>query len=269
MTLAELGQELKKKRLERQISLMDISAETRVNLKFLEAIEGGNFAILPQTYVRAMIREYATHVGLNPAEMMDAYDGARGERHEKHHGSSSSPSTVQPQIADRDAQAHQGTSPSLLPRQLIFGGILLTAIIIVVLLIRPDSVAPPTPRNPEVAFDSVVRENEAFSVKRDTVTAFVPKPLPAAPAPADSLRLEMLTRDTVWINLLIDGKRSEQYLVPPNRKKFFTAKDRFSITMGNAGGAVFSLNGKELPPLGRRGAVIRNTVITLASLNPL
>jgi cytoskeletal protein RodZ len=265
MTLEEIGQELKKKRVERQISLMDISAETRVNLKFLEAIERGNFAILPQTYVRAMIREYAAHVGLDPVEMMGAYDLARGEKHEKHHVTSSSPATLEASLAP--TQEAGGSAP--LARQLLFGGIILAAIVIVVLIIRPGSPTVQPPQNPEVAFDSVIRENEAVSVKRDSITAFVPKPTPVLPTPVDSLRLEMLTRDTVWINLLIDGKRSEQYLVPPNRKKFFIAKDQFSITMGNAGGAVFSLNGKELPPLGRRGAVIRNTVINLASLKPL
>ena len=36
--------------------------------------------------------------------------------------------------------------------------------------------------------------------------------------------------------------------------------------MGNAGGATFQLNGKDIGPLGKRGAVVRNAVITEANL---
>jgi cytoskeletal protein RodZ len=60
MDLSKFGEELKKLRLEKQVSLMDISFSTRINIKFLEAIEAGKFSVLPQTYVRAFLREYLT-----------------------------------------------------------------------------------------------------------------------------------------------------------------------------------------------------------------
>lgn len=44
------------------------------------------------------------------------------------------------------------------------------------------------------------------------------------------------------------------------------AKERFVITMGNAGGATFQLNGKDIGALGKRGAVVRNAVISETSL---
>jgi hypothetical protein len=49
----------------------------------------------------------------------------------------------------------------------------------------------------------------------------------------------------------------------------FSARDKFSITMGNAGGATFKLNGKELGALGKRGAVVRNVLINEARLKSL
>jgi hypothetical protein len=58
-------------------------------------------------------------------------------------------------------------------------------------------------------------------------------------------------------------------LFPPNRKRSFMAKDQFSITMGNAGGATFKLNGKELGSLGKRGLVVRNVLINQARLKTL
>jgi hypothetical protein len=76
----------------------------------------------------------------------------------------------------------------------------------------------------------------------------------------------MTTIDSVWISILIDGKKVEEYLFGPKRKRMWVAKERFSVTMGNAGGATFKLNGKEIGSLGRRGAVVRNTVITETNL---
>ena len=55
MNLEQFGEELAQARMAKGISLIDISAETRINLKFLEAIERGQFKILPQTYVRAFL----------------------------------------------------------------------------------------------------------------------------------------------------------------------------------------------------------------------
>ena len=79
MILEQFGEELKQARLEKELSLMDISAETRISLKFLDAIEHGQFQILPQTYVRAFLREYALMTGLDPDDIMQQYESARQE----------------------------------------------------------------------------------------------------------------------------------------------------------------------------------------------
>ena len=70
MTLEQFAEGLKQLRIERQISLLDISTETRINIKFLAAIENGQFHMLPQTYVRAFLREYSIMVGAKPEEIL-------------------------------------------------------------------------------------------------------------------------------------------------------------------------------------------------------
>lgn len=79
MDLKQFGEELKQLRLEKKISLVDISTETRINVKFLEAIERGEFHILPQTYVRAFLREYATILDLDPLDLLQRYEHAHQE----------------------------------------------------------------------------------------------------------------------------------------------------------------------------------------------
>jgi transcriptional regulator with XRE-family HTH domain len=72
--MKRFGEELKYSRESRGISLQDISKDTRINQKFIEAIEEGNFGVLPQTYIRAFIRAYAKYIGLNPNETIARYE---------------------------------------------------------------------------------------------------------------------------------------------------------------------------------------------------
>ena len=78
MNLEQFGEELSQARLAKGISLIDISAETRINLKFLEAIESGQFQILPQTYVRAFLKEYSDREIDSPGEPGVSYVGGSG-----------------------------------------------------------------------------------------------------------------------------------------------------------------------------------------------
>ena len=114
----------------------------------------------------------------------------------------------------------------------------------------------------EIPFDRVIRETEA-AMPRDTVATYVaPQPVVSPTQTVDSLVLEMTTTDSLWISITIDNTRNEEYLFAPNRARTWRAAERFVLTMGNAGGASFRLNGKELGILGRTGAVVRNRVIT-------
>ena len=66
--------ELRKERVAKDISLADIAKKTHINVKYLEAIEQGTFDILPQTYVRAFLREYSLMVGAKPEEILRQYN---------------------------------------------------------------------------------------------------------------------------------------------------------------------------------------------------
>jgi len=75
----------------------------------------------------------------------------------------------------------------------------------------------------------------------------------------------MSTIDSVWINLLIDGKKDGAYLFGANRKRTWSAKERFVITMGTPA-ALLSIKRQRYWLLGKRGAVVRNMVITETNL---
>ncbi len=72
--MSELGQLLKKARLEQGISLDQLQETTKIRKRYLEAIEEGDYKSLPGNfYVRAFIKSYAEAVGLDPAELLSMY----------------------------------------------------------------------------------------------------------------------------------------------------------------------------------------------------
>jgi hypothetical protein len=264
MDLSKFGEELKKLRLEKQISLMDISFSTRINIKFLEAIEAGKFSMLPQTYVRAFLREYGEAIGAGSEEILRKYDAFREPQSSPPPREAAPPRPViAPSVKSSQPKEQKGSLA--LKKNILFAGVLVAAVAFVLFLRFPSAKAPDTIQ--EIPFDTVVKESEASAFKPDTIASVViPPPVVVQ---SDSLHLEMATTDSLWISILVDGKKTLEYLFPPNRRRTFSARDKFSITMGNAGGATFKLNGKELGALGKRGAVVRNVLINEARLKSL
>ncbi len=62
----EFGESLQKERELRGITLEDISAQTKVNVRFLEAIENDDLSALPaKAFAKGFLRSYARVVGLD------------------------------------------------------------------------------------------------------------------------------------------------------------------------------------------------------------
>ncbi|MFC0524205.1 helix-turn-helix domain-containing protein [Pontibacillus salicampi] len=70
----EIGSRLKEAREAKGLSLDDIQKETKIQTRYLQAIEKGNFQIMPgKFYTRAFIRQYAEAVGLDAEALMEEH----------------------------------------------------------------------------------------------------------------------------------------------------------------------------------------------------
>ncbi len=79
--LKSFAEDLKSVREEKNISLKDISASTRLNVSILENLENGEFSFQPQTYIRAFLKQYIVSIGLDPEEILFDYDLARSGKY--------------------------------------------------------------------------------------------------------------------------------------------------------------------------------------------
>ena len=72
--MASFGEELRQQRELREITLDEIAESTKVNRRFLEALERDDFDALPGgLFTRGFIRAYSAYVGLEPDAMVTAY----------------------------------------------------------------------------------------------------------------------------------------------------------------------------------------------------
>jgi cytoskeletal protein RodZ len=69
--------ELKAQREASGLSVDDLFERTRINPTFLDALEAGNFDILPEAYTRLFLKKYAQEIGLNPREILGRYEALR------------------------------------------------------------------------------------------------------------------------------------------------------------------------------------------------
>ncbi len=70
----QIGARLKEAREAQNLSLEELQEITKIQKRYLLAIEEGNLQILPgKFYARAFMKEYANAVGLDPNELMEEY----------------------------------------------------------------------------------------------------------------------------------------------------------------------------------------------------
>ena len=74
--MSGIGEQLRKAREAKGFSISDIEKATKIQSRYLEAIENNDFDKLPgDFYVRAFIRQYAQIVGLDGKELLSQYQG--------------------------------------------------------------------------------------------------------------------------------------------------------------------------------------------------
>ena len=72
--MASIGEQLKQIREDKNISLEEVANATKISKRYLQAIEEGNYSLIPgQTYVIGIIRNYARYLGLDPNPIVEQY----------------------------------------------------------------------------------------------------------------------------------------------------------------------------------------------------
>ncbi len=76
-----------------------------------------------------------------------------------------------------------------------------------------------------------------------------------------SLILDLEALELSWVVVQVDGGSPHEALLRPGERIRWKAADRFTLTLGNAGGVRVELNGKPQGPFGPSGRVARDIVL--------
>ena len=260
------GEELKRHRLLREVSLESIASATKISVRHLQELERGDLKRLPApVFTRGFIRAYADFLGLDPEEMVNAYLSEIG-------------------VASRTPPDGAALRTTRAPAaRLVVLAVVAAAVAILIAAgiwrhahrARPSATRPaqlpPVSLSPHIRQVPPASETAATPSSRAPVPAPGPAPspassraasVPAASAPVsasgDSLSLSVRLEADCWGEIFGDERRLFSGILRRGDDRTFEARKNFRVTFGNAGAARISLNGRALPPLGRAGEVVRN-----------
>jgi cytoskeletal protein RodZ len=282
------GENLRREREMRGVSLEEIASATKISLRFLEAIEREDFSKLPGgIFSRSFIRSYARYLGLDEERVIAEYQLAAHPQadfdlHRMATGKSESErrTTRTPLVA------------MLAAAILLAGGYVLyryaprapevpvvpPATPVATRAATPAGVpATATPSNATMAPGVPPAAGRATpGLEPGTTLGAAPSPtaVPAAsgsaPAPSTTpveippvakpaadvdLVLQVAATDRAWVAVDADGKTAFQRVLNPNEVETVKAHRTLDVTAGNAQAVILTLNGETLKPLGRRGEV--------------
>ena len=265
--LDKFAEELRQAREESEITLQQMAAKTKIDIKFLEAIDNGNFSFLPNIYVRAFIKQYAKTVDLDEEETIKKYELAKQgklpekveiEEEEKKEpveknipAQKKKPSQPVPTFTDVSETKTEDDSDKKKMAMMTAGGMAGVVILafIIYLVFFQDSSQIIVEEKP---YEEVLEESTQRYVeeeKEDEITSAVN---------SDSLVLQITntdSRDSAWVLVITDNLIKEDYLIYPGSGKSFKAGNNFKFTLGNSGVIRLELNGENLEFEGRRRSV--------------
>ena len=261
--LASFGEELRREREIRAISLKEIADATKISKRFLDAIEKNDHKTLPApVFTRGFVREYARYLGLNAEEMVNRYNyaAAGDDRIEK----SAHLERLTPKPSDAPVPPPKRGIPSPLARidRNIYVFILVTVALAAVIWWAVS-------RKREARSEEArpVAVPAARTVKPKRAPAALPVENATATAQDEILHLTVDMNEDSWIQLEADGVSVWNDDMKRGEHRVFDAKNGFRFkTIGNAAGPRLSLNGVQIPPLGREGKVLHDRVFDRKTL---
>jgi len=284
--MSSLGPYLRGLREAKGMSLDDIARSTRVGRRHLEALESDTFTELPApVFVKGFIRAYCEFLDSSSDEALGLYRETTGEPAAPH-------GPLRPLLAPRTRRAGPLAISIIL---FIALGASLFALRLGLQSSRKDSVSAPAKEEARKAATPAPAASAA-KLAADMPTAPSTAPTPAAPsappaalAPSSSSaalttsasaspptppsssapgeakpgnhHLIVRAIEPTWLRVQVDEGQVAEELLQAGAVREWTATRRFTLTVGNAGGVEIDLDGKRMPSLGAKGAVIQRLVL--------
>ncbi|MFQ5579338.1 MAG: helix-turn-helix domain-containing protein [Nitrospiria bacterium] len=301
--MENLGEHLQQVREEKNLSIDEVAARTRISPRFIRAIEENRFDLLPNMVsAKGFVRGYALCLELDTEEVLDIFaelvepDEARkagGEGEE-------APPYIQAERPDR--------LPFPSWAIMSVGALILFLIILTFVLPKKEVEESETPSNEAIPLEEILApesseelgppvletgdqdetpsEVEDVSEEKESpmpVPAEVPppvvipdqasgdkpdqKPVQKSDEPAHPSVLLVEAVSSSWVQVTLDGDEIQEAMLQPSDRVRWRAEESFFLTLGNAGGVRVYLDGKDLGSMGPMGKVVRKKIVIAEALS--
>jgi cytoskeleton protein RodZ len=243
---ASLGEELKRRREQRGITLRNISDETRINMRFLQAIESDNYRVLPgAVFNRRFVAAVAKQVGMDEEEAVRRYV----EQEQAHSEDDSSSAYQLPPVGDMTIGQEQQRRSRIwiVPVVLIvLGGIAFGA-----------WKASPGFRNQVL---SLMGKGEAKPEEENRPPAPQQKApevptttTPAQPAPtqeanvvnSNGLKVDIkVVQAECWFRTKVDNQPASDFTLKTGEERSYQPKEKLELSIGESKNIEVKINGK-------------------------
>jgi len=231
-SLNAFSQDLKEKRESAKISLEEIAKSTRLDIKFLRAIEDGDFEILPDFYQKAFIKSYASSIGLDPEETVSKFLAAKEAKIEQTDVSGKNRKKVK-QATEKKAEAGEKKQIKALP------WIIFSAIVLIVVAIAGYDYFSEASLKPVDYFYDTINEDSLTGNSDIIVVTSKEKD------PVKRLYLTIKCKQKSWIRLITDEETASEFMMEPGQELKFEAVLNYYVLIGNSAGISIELNGND------------------------
>lgn len=246
-----VGETLQGARLEQGLDLATVAARTKINAKYLEAIEADDRSSLPSSFFyKSFVHQYARTLSLDTKEIDAEIDRLL---------SADAPLP----LPGQDNSTWREVPPVELSmrsqRRRIYVSLAGLALMLAACSgiyawwhARSATVSRVEP-NATVARIPVSLAS-AQTPAQPQPPAVVAPPQPARPG--YKVLVDLMAHEETWLSVSSDGKPVFSGILAPNQSKTVEGKEYAKMRVGNAAGLEVRLNGKLLGPLGHRGQVL-------------
>jgi cytoskeletal protein RodZ len=257
--LQTLGEILRAAREKQGISVKDVEKATSIRALYIQAIEDGNYGILPgEVYLKGFIRNYANFLHLNGQEMVDMYRKGKNPSPPPETAPQAAPASpaAPTEPARRERREADGKSGS--------GGKWFAAVVVVLLLAGAawlalsywNGAAPSVPPTPAPQAQNQPTPAQPAAPQK------TPAPVaPTAPAAKPVVIIAKFT-DRCWILVTADSKIVYEGTPRVGETLTWNADRNITLRVGNAFGVDITVNGQPQGKLGGDGEVLEKTYTT-------
>jgi len=251
--MGTFGQALRDAREDLGVTLAEAERETRINRRYLEALENEDASSMPAAvYTRGFIRTYCQYLGLNPEGMLDLYGPQKA---------------IQDRVRIRPIPAEINTPRSIPFRPaVVLAGLIVASLLVVYLWGQYTSFqqnldqidAAPSSRAPTPGL-AVARTPSPSPVVTPVIALAGASPSPgvaAGSAPERGLVVDAKVIDRTWMEVWVDGQSVMADTVQSGFARSFTGEQQVRMRVGNAAGVQVVVNGQTQGPLGVRGQAV-------------